>query len=123
MKDLDLDKAEPRIIKTQDEDGEIHSFELIDVVNVEGRDYGLLIHLDEEGSEPKGCGCGKPECEDDECEDDEVVIMRLDKEGEAYTFETIEDDEEFNKVIDYLENEADFDEDEDEDEDEEEEEA
>lgn len=28
--------------------------------------------------------------------------MRLTKEGEEYVFEMIEDDEEFNKVVDYI---------------------
>lgn len=95
MPDLENEQMEPRIIKTQDENGEIHNFELIDIVNIDEQDYGLLVYLDEEGK--------KPENEDEE----EVVIMRLNKQDEAFTFETIEDDEEFDKVVSYLETEED----------------
>jgi uncharacterized protein YrzB (UPF0473 family) len=91
MSDLENEQMEPRIIKTQDENGEIHNFELIDIINVDNQDYGLLVYLDEEGN--------KPEDEDEE----EVVIMRLSKQDDAFTFETIEDDDEFDRVVSYLE--------------------
>ena len=101
---------ENKIIRTQDENGEIYSFELIDVVEFNGQEYGLLIHVDEEdeeGKEPKAaCECEECDGEDDE---DEVVIMRLNKEDDSYVFETIEDDEEFNNLIEYLESEEDED--------------
>jgi len=92
MSELENDQMEPRIIKTQDENGEIHNFELIDIINVDNQDYGLLVYLDEEG---------KHGDEDEE----EVVIMRLSKEDDAFTFETIEDDDEFDRVVSYLETE------------------
>jgi hypothetical protein len=100
---------ENKIIRTQDENGEIYSFELIDVVEFNGQEYGLLVHVPEEGEEPKKtCECA--EC-DHEHEDDEeeVVIMRLNKEDDSYVFETIEDDEEFNNLIEYIEAEEDED--------------
>ena len=102
---------ENKIIRTQDENGEIYSFELIDVVEFNGQEYGLLIHVDEEGEEGKEpkAACKCEECDDDEEEDDEVVIMRLNKEDDSYVFETIEDDEEFNNLIEYLEAEEDED--------------
>ena len=87
------DSVETRIIKTQDENGELYSFELIDVIEYNGREYGLLIHVNEE--EPKESSA--------EDEEEEVVIMRLNKENDGYVFETIEDDEEFNQIIEYLE--------------------
>ena len=90
MQDINFEETESKIIKTQDENGEIHNFELVDIINLDGQDYGLLIHLD--GQE-----------ETDEDKEEEVVIMRLSKQDEAYTFETIEDDDEFNKVISYIE--------------------
>ncbi|EKE02541.1 MAG: hypothetical protein ACD_20C00363G0007 [uncultured bacterium] len=88
-----VESMEPRIIKTQDENGEIHNFELIDVLHLDDQDYGLLIYLD--GKEEEG---GE--------EEEEVIIMKLHKEDDAYTFETIENDEEFNKVVSYLETEG-----------------
>lgn len=99
----DLNNEEPRIIKTQDENGELHTFELVDILNVDGQDYGLLIYLDENAEKPESC-----ECDDEsECQEEEVVVMRLKKVDDAFTFETIEDDEEFNKVISLLEVEED----------------
>ena len=86
-----------RIIKTQDENGEVYSFELIDVLEFEGQEYGLLAYVDEEEKQPS------PEGEEEE---EEVVIMRLSKSDDSYTFETIDDDEEFNKIISYLESES-----------------
>lgn len=87
-------KEKSRIIKTQDENGEIYEFELVEILNFDGQEYGLLVYLDnEENSE--------------ESEEEEVVIMKLSKENDAYVFETIEDDNEFQNIISYLEKEDD----------------
>ncbi len=83
-----------RIIKTQDENGQVYNFELVDIMELEGQEYGLLVFLDEE--EAQG-----------EEEEQEVVVMRLNKENDSYIFETIEDDKEFNKIIAYLETDSD----------------
>lgn len=115
MQEFDLESMEPRIIKTQDENGEIHNFELIDVMHIDNQDYGLLVYLDEneEATEENAAETSENDDEDDE---DEVIIMRLNKEDDVYTFETIEDDDEFNKVVSFLEAEGDFEFDEEEDE-------
>jgi hypothetical protein len=92
-----------RIIKTQDETGDIYNFELIDVVEFEGKEYGLLVYVDEEGNP-----ISEEKIEEEDSEQDseeEVVVMKLIKGEEGYTFETIEDDEEFEKVVSYLETE------------------
>lgn len=83
-----------RIIKTQDENGQIHNFELIDIMELEGQEYGLLVYLDEEN-----------QAENEE-QEEEVVVMKLNREDESYTFETIEDDKEFEKIVSFLETEA-----------------
>ncbi len=87
----DMEFNGPKIIKTQDENGEIHNFQMVDIVNIDDQEYGLLIYLDEE-----------EESEDEE----EVIIMRLSKVDDTYNFETIEDDEEFNKVVSFIESEG-----------------
>lgn len=84
-----------RVIKTRDENGEEYSFELIDVLELDGQEYGLLAYVAD----------GDEAVSEDE-EEEEVVIMRLSKADDSYTFETIEDDEEFNKVVSYLESET-----------------
>ncbi len=82
------DEIEEQLIETIDEDGNIINFELIDIIEMDGKEYGLLLPKEDEN--------------DDSDEEKEVVLMRLTKEGEEYVFEMIEDDNEFNKVVDYI---------------------
>lgn len=79
-------EEEKQLIETVDEDGQVVNFELFDIVEFEEKEYALLLPA---------------ESNDDY---DEVVLMRLTKDGEDYLFEAIEDDEEFNKVSEYIEN-------------------
>lgn len=83
---------EDQIIETIDENGNVIKFELFDIVEVDEQEYALLLPVDEEE------------------ESTEVVLMRLSKEGEEYLFETIDDDEEFEKVAAYVESMKDEDE-------------
>ena len=76
---------EEQIIETVDENGNVVKFELFDIVEVDEKEYALLLPVDEDDS-------------------DEVVLMRITKDGEEYLFETIDDDEEFEKVAQYVEN-------------------
>lgn len=78
-------EEEKQLIETVDENGNVVNFELFDIVEYEEKEYALLL----------------PAESDDE--NDEVVLMRLSKDGEDYLFEAIEDDEEFNKVSEYIE--------------------
>ncbi len=75
---------EKRIIETVDENGNEVKFELFDIIEFEGQEYALLTN---------------PEDEDDE----NIVVMKLLKEGSGYSLETIEDDDEFDKVSEYIE--------------------
>lgn len=85
--------VEEQLIETIDEDGNVINFELIDIVQVEDDDsikdneYALLLPVDENG---------------DSDEEKEVVLMKLIKDGEEYIFEAIEDDAEFDKVVEYI---------------------
>lgn len=76
---------EEQIIETLDENGNVVKFELFDIVEVDEKEYALLLPVEEEE------------------ESDEVVLMRLSKDGDDYLFETIDDDEEFEKVANYVE--------------------
>ena len=76
---------EDQIIETLDENGNVVRFELFDIVEVDEKEYALLLPADEEDAE-------------------EVVLMRITKDGDEYLFETIDDDEEFDKVAQYVEN-------------------
>ena len=81
------DEMEEQLIETVDEEGNVINFELIDIIEMDGKEYGLLLPKEEN---------------DDREEEKEVVLMRLTKEGEEYIFEMIEDDEEFNKVVEFI---------------------
>ena len=75
------------LIETVDEEGNKVTFELLDVVTVEDVEYALLLPKDVKDDEEEG----------------EILVMRLKKDGEEYSFEAIDDDDEFNKVADYIE--------------------
>ncbi len=76
---------ESKIIETIDEEGNPVRFELYNIIEFEGKDYALLLPKSEDGSE-------------------ELVLMEIIKNGEDYSFETIEDDDEFERVSEYIEN-------------------
>jgi hypothetical protein len=84
---LDL---ENQIIQTEDEEGNLHNFELIDIIEVDEQEYGILLYVEDENSQ-------------EDQEEQELAIMRLVKEGEGYIFETIEDEAEFEKVSAFVE--------------------
>lgn len=80
------EKNNENLVETIDEQGNKVTFELIDIVTVDDVEYALLI---------------PPENKDDE--DAEILVMRFKKDGEDYSFEMIEDDEELDKVAQYIE--------------------
>ena len=84
------------IIEITDESGEKFEVEVIDMVTVDEQEYAVLLPL-------KSCHCEHDECD---CEED-YVLMRVQKDGEEYSFETIEDDDEFEKVAAYIDELAD----------------
>ena len=87
----DFEDFEEQIIELIDEDGEACHFELIDIVEFEGKEYGLLLPVDDED-----------ETLIDNEEEKEVVLMRLNKIMNEYVFETIDSEEEFEKVAEYI---------------------
>lgn len=73
------------VIEITDEDGTKMLCKLYDIIEVEGNQYALLTEADSEEEEP------------------EVVLMRYLEEGDESYFETIDDDEEFERVSEYIE--------------------
>ncbi len=75
------------IIEITDEDGNVIKCELYDIVEVEGKQYAVLA---EEGADE---------------EETELVLMRMFENGDSdeVFFETIDDDDEFEKVQEYIE--------------------
>ena len=75
-----------QLIETFDEDGNKVSFELLDIVTVDDVEYALLLPAGEKNDE-----------------EGEILVMRVHKDGEDYSFEVIEDDEEFNRIAESIE--------------------
>ncbi len=91
-----MENEENQLIETVDENGNVITFELYDIVEVDEQEYALLLPAEEE----------------DESDEAELVIMKLTKDGEDYLFETIDDEAEFEKVASYVESLEDEDEEE-----------
>ncbi len=94
------------IIETTDEEGNVHVFEKVDEYEFEGKRYALLIYQggddadegDDEAESTNGNGNGS-----DEGYDEEVVVMRVVHEEDGDVFEAIEDEGEFERVVQYIE--------------------
>ena len=82
-----MENEENQLIETVDENGNVITFELYDIVEVDELEYALLL----------------PSEEEDDSEEAELVIIKLTKDGEEYLFETIDDEAEFEKVASYVE--------------------
>jgi len=70
------------------EDGKIVKCEIYDVVDFEEKTYALLLPFDEDESD----------------EDSEVIVMEYVEEGDEGYFQNIEDEAEFKRVCEYIEN-------------------
>ena len=80
-----MTEEENNLIEITDEEGNILKCGLYDIIEFEGKQYAILLEADAD------------------VEEAEMVLMRYSEEdGESY-FETIEDDEEFEKVSEYVE--------------------
>ena len=73
-------------IEIIDDDGTTIKCELYDIVEFDGKQYAVLAEKDSEDEEP------------------ELVLMRYTEEGEESYFEAIDDDDEFERVSEYIEN-------------------
>ncbi len=84
----------PVVTLTDEETGEQKDFEFLAEAEIDGKLYYALIPADEES--------------------EEYYIFRVEQDGDDLTLETIEDDDEFEKVEDYFNdsffNEIDYDE-------------
>ena len=74
---------ESKVIETFDENGKSVKFELYSIIEFEEKEYALMIPLEAE-------------------EKDTMVIMRLVSDEDNYLFQTIEDDNEFDAVSEYI---------------------
>ena len=82
-----------KYIEIVDEEGNNIQCELYDIIDYKEQSYALLLEKNNKDINP------------------ELVIMKYIEEGEEVYFETIEDEEEFNEVSEYVDSLADEDED------------
>jgi uncharacterized protein YrzB (UPF0473 family) len=85
------------IIETTDEDGQVHVFEKVSEVEVQGQEYALLIYRGQGESEETSPN-GKAASESDP-DEEEVVVMRISYEDGLEVYEAIEDEDEFERVV------------------------
>lgn len=91
------------LIGTTDEEGVIHYFEKVDEFELDGQTYALLIYGGSEEDEDEQAS--DDEEAEDEGFDEEYLLMKVSKDEEGVSvFEPVEDEAEFEKVADYLEN-------------------
>lgn len=80
-----MEEAQEDIVTLVDEDGNEHEFTVVDIIEVDEKEYALLMPA--EGEEQA----------DEEGED--VLVLRFEDD----TLVMIEDEAEFNRVVQYLE--------------------
>ena len=77
---------EMNLVELSDEEGNITKCEVYDIVEFEDKTYALLL----------------PESDENE-EDPELIVLEYIEEGDDCRFESIENEDEFNRVCDYIE--------------------
>ena len=90
------EEVESNYVDIQDEDGNVTRCEIYDIVDFEDKTYAMLIPMEEA-----------------ESEDPEMIVLEYVEEGEEGYFQNIDDEDEFERVCEYIQT-LEFDEDEDE---------
>ena len=81
---------ENQLIELVTEEGKTINCEVFDLIEYENKTYALLVPADAE-----------------EQDEEEYILLEYVEEGDECTFVSIEDEEEFNRVWDYIESLAD----------------
>lgn len=82
----EVDDLDNRVVLT-DEEGKDNEFEFLDVVSVDGQDYVILLPVDK-------------------IEDGEVVIFRIEGQGDDETYVGVDTKEEAEKVFNFFKEKA-----------------
>lgn len=85
-----MTEEELNLVELSDEEGNITKCEIYDIVDFEGKTYAMLLPV-----------------ADSDDEDPEIIVLEYKEEGDEGTFASIEDEDEFNRVCDYIESLAD----------------
>lgn len=79
-------EEELNLVELSDEEGNITKCEVYDIVDFEGKTYAMLMPVEEESEE-----------------EPELIVLEYIEEGDECSFVSIDDEDEFNKVCDYIE--------------------
>lgn len=82
-----MPEEELNYVDLSDEDGNVTKCEVYDVIDFEGKTYALLLPLE-----------GK-----DENEEAELIVLEYVEDGDEGQFISIDDEDEFNRVCEYIE--------------------
>ena len=83
-------QEEMNLVELSDDEGNVTNCEIYDIVEFEGKTYALLLPQDDSSEE-----------------EPELIVLEYIEENEEGTFISIEDEDEFNRVCDYIESLAD----------------
>jgi uncharacterized protein YrzB (UPF0473 family) len=89
------------VITLEGEDGHSYSCQILDIFEFDNQEYALLLKMP--GATEAGAA-DEEEAEEDE--DGSLVIMRLITREDQSIFQTIESDEEFDRVVKHVEERA-----------------
>ncbi len=81
-KELEELELEENVIVLTDDEGNETEFEFIDLIELDGKEYVVLLPTEEE-----------------ENEEGEVVILKVEAQGEEESYVSVDDEEEANKVF------------------------
>jgi len=81
-----MSNDEENYVELTDENGEVTKCEVCDIIEFEGKEYALLLPLGEE----------------DLYDEEELIVLEyIEKDDDSY-FQSIDNEEEFNKVCEYI---------------------
>ena len=81
-----MTNEEQNYVELCDEEGNVTKCEVYDVIDFEEKTYALLLPLDDENED-----------------DPELILLEYVEEGEEGYFQNIDDEEEFDRVSEYIE--------------------
>ena len=84
-----MTEEELDLVELSDEEGNVTNCKIYDIVEFEEKTYALLLPIEESEDDP------------------ELIVLEYVEEGEEGSFISIEDEDEFNRVCDYIESLAD----------------
>lgn len=81
-----MTEEEQNYVEIVDEDGNVTKCEVYDVIDFENKTYAMLLPVEEEDSE-----------------EPELIVLEYIEEGDEVYFQNIDDEDEFNRVCEYIE--------------------